>query len=118
MPSYLAVGRLTARDVVSKDHSGILFIAWRCLYAELVRGRIENVRPNIKNAYIRTLQMTHTPLVNYGEFWLKWVRKNRGTSKKSHIPEKHQDKKILKQNADGVYQINESIYAELNRLRQ
>ena len=118
MPSYLAVGRLTSQDVVSKDHSGILFIAWRCLYAELVRGRIENVRPNIKNAYIRTLQLTHTRLVNYSEFWLKWVRKNRGTSKKSHIPEKHQDKKILKHNADGVYQISGSIHAELNRLRQ
>ena len=42
-------------------------MAWRCLYAELVRGRVEDVKPVIKNAYRRTLIMLVTRLTAYGE---------------------------------------------------
>ena len=43
--ALLAVGRLSDTQVIDKNLSGILFLAWRCLYAELVRGRVENVTP-------------------------------------------------------------------------
>ena len=61
--------------------------------------------------------MTHTRLVAYGEKWLRWVRKNRGTSLKSYIPKRHQNKIIIKQEGDGTYEINQELYDELRRLR-
>ena len=51
--AFLTVGRLTDAKVVDKNQSGVLFLAWRCLYAELVRGRVENVAPNLEAAYRR-----------------------------------------------------------------
>ena len=117
LPSYLVVGRLSRREVVDKNHSGILFTAWRCLYAELISARLDNKTPNITNAYIRTLTLTHTRLVAYGERWLKWVRKNRETNHKSYIPTRHQDKKIINQDGDGNYRINALLYREIDRLR-
>ena len=86
------------------------------MYAELVSGRIDDKIPNITNAYKRCLLMTHTRLVAYGEKWLRWVRKNRGTALKSYIPEKHQNKIIIKQACDGSYEINQLLYSELKRL--
>ena len=77
--AFLAVGRLSDTHVVGKNQSGILFIAWRCLYAELVRGRVENVQPDLKAAYKRTIMMNISRLKYYGEEWLKWVRKNTHT---------------------------------------
>ena len=57
--AFLAVGRLSDTQVVGnrKNHSGILFLAWRCLYAERVRGRVENVTPDLKTAYKRVIMM-------------------------------------------------------------
>ena len=117
VPSFLAVGRRSPYRAVDKNHSGIVFLAWRCLYAELVSGRIDDKKPNITNAYKRCLLMTHTRLVAYGEKWLRWVRKNRGTSLKSYIPKRHQNKIIIKQEGDGKYTINQELYDELKRLR-
>ena len=114
--AFLAIGRRSPYRVISKNQSGIFFLAWRCLYAELVSGRIDDKIPNITNAYKRCLLMTHTRLVAYGEKWLRWVRKNRGTALKSYIPEKHQNKIIIKQACDGSYEINQLLYSELKRL--
>ena len=115
VPSFLLVGRITEAKVVCKNQAGILFIAWRCLYAELVRGRIENVRPDMNAALKRTLAMNITRLSAYGERWLKWVNKNRNTGNKSYIPERHQDKKVLRQQGRGSYEINQLLLDEYKR---
>ena len=113
--AFCALGRTDQHTVVDKNYSGVLFLAWRCLYAELVRGRVEDVKPVIKNAYRRTLIMLVTRLTAYGEKWLRWVRKNRETGNKSRIPKRHQDKKLIKQDVDGNYTINPRILAEIER---
>jgi hypothetical protein len=70
-PSFLAVGRLDENKAVGKNQSGILFISWRCLYAALVDGRIENKKPDLKAAYSRTLYLIIARITRYGEKWLK-----------------------------------------------
>ena len=114
--AFLTVGRLTDAKVVDKNQSGVLFLAWRCLYAELVRGRVENVAPNLESAYRRMLEMNISRLKAYGERWLKWVRKDRHTGNKSKIPERHQDKRVIRQDEDGIYRINQIFYDEYTRM--
>ena len=114
--AFLAVGRLSDTHVVGKNQAGILFIAWRCLYAELVRGRVENVQPDLKAAYKRTIMMNISRLKYYGEEWLKWVRKNTHTGNKSDIPERHQQKRVIRQDRHGKYEINQVFYDEYRRL--
>ena len=114
--AFLAVGRLSDTQVVGKNHSGILFLAWRCLYAELVRGRVENVTPDLKAAYKRVIMMNISRLQHYGEKWLRWARKNTHTGNNSCIPERHRHKQVLEQYAHGEYEINQIFYDEYARL--
>ena len=114
--AFLAVGRLSDTQVVGKNHSGILFLAWRCLYAELVRGRVENVTPDLKTAYKRVIMMNISRLQYYGEKWLRWARKNTHTGNNSCIPERHRHKQVLEQYAHGEYEINQIFYDEYARL--
>jgi len=62
--------------------------------------------------------MLHTRLTRYGEKWLRWVRKNRGTGNKSYIPKRHQDKKWIQQTDDGIYAIHPALYDEIRRARR
>ena len=117
LPSFLTLGRIDNRKVVDRNQAGILFLAWRCIYAEIIKGRADNVPPNARAAYLRTLLLLHTRLTNYGESWLLWVRKNRNTKNKSYIPRKHQNKMVILQDENGNYEINQDIYAEIDRLR-
>jgi len=114
--AFLAVGRLTDVKTVDKNQAGILFLAWRCLYAELVRGRVENVAPDLNAAYTRFIAMNISRLKAYGERWLRWVRKNKNTGNKSYIPERHQDKKVLRQSGGGKYVINPIFHDEYKRM--
>ena len=77
---------------------------------------MDNVAPNIEAAYRRMLEMNISRLKAYGERWLKWVRKNRHKGNKSKIPERHQDKRVIRQDKDGVYQINKIFYDEYTRM--
>ena len=103
--SFILLGRITAQKAISKFFSGVMFLAWRCLYAELVDAKINKARPNLKNAYKRMLVMNITRLTAYGEKWTKWVRKNRKTGNKSFIPEKHQNKHVIVSDQNANYTI-------------
>ena len=60
--------------------------------------------------------MNISRLKYYGEKWLKWVRKNTHTGNKSDIPERHQQKKGIRQDRHGKYEINQVFYDEYRRL--
>jgi hypothetical protein len=53
--------------VVGPEQSGLMFIAWRCLYAEVVRSRVDERPLDLTAAYKRTMQVTITRLKAYGE---------------------------------------------------
>ena len=114
--SFLAVGRLTDDKTVDKNQAGLLFLAWRCLYAELIRGRADDVIPNLDAAYTRLMAMNISRLKAYGERWLRWVRKNKNTGNRSYIPRKHQNKKVIQQDGAGNYLINQIFYDEYKRM--
>ena len=86
------------------------------IYAELVRGRVENLTPDLKTAYKRTIMMNISRLKYYRDKWLRWARKNTHTGKNSHIPDKHQHKQVLRQYAHGENEINYIFYDEYARL--
>ena len=71
----------------------------------------------LNKVYIRALNMTITRLTYYGEKWLKWVRKNHLTAKKSKIPRKHQNKIVITQKTRGEYRIHPELYNELRRMK-
>ena len=115
--SFLLVGRMTRTKAIPKYHSDIMFIAWRCLYAALVKKRLDGGRLHLQGAFKRTVILVRSRAVAYGESWQRWCRKNRNTYQKHIIPEKHRKKILLQQKADGSYTINPVIENTLNRLQ-
>ena len=43
LETFWLVGRLTDKKAVTPEQSGMMFIAWRCLYADIVRSRVDKV---------------------------------------------------------------------------
>ena len=65
--SFIAAGKVKGRKFIGEEGAGMMFLAWRCLYAEVVKARLEYKRLDLENAYKRAIQMTIiaplTPLV-------------------------------------------------------
>ena len=67
------------QKVVKPEQSGLMFIAWRCLYAAVVGSRVDDVPIDLQRAYKRTLQLTISRLRAYGEKWKLWCAIRIGT---------------------------------------
>ena len=103
--------------VITPDQAGLMFIAWRCLYAEIVGSRVDERPLKLEYAYKRTLQMCITRLRAYGEKWLLWSRKNQNTSMKSVIPVNKRDRTVIRQEMLGTYHIAQAFFDEHERMR-
>eukprot|EP00966_Prymnesium_polylepis_P132463 3062445-Prymnesium_polylepis.2 len=55
--AFVIAGRTGKGEIVDTEGAGIMFIAWRCLYAEVVGSRIENRRLRLETAYARMIRM-------------------------------------------------------------
>ena len=110
--AFWLLGRLTYKDVVSPAQAGIMFIAWRCLYAAIVHSRVDKTPLRLTSAYNRTLQMTITRLRAYGEFWRRWTRINHFTGNKSVFPENKRKRVVIKMAADSTYTIHYLLLQE------
>ena len=102
--------------VVTQEMAGLLYIAWRCLYAEIVASRVDQRPIKLEYAYKRTVQLCITRLTAYGEKWLAWVNRNRYTSNKSCIPLSKQNRTVIKQDGEGQYTIHSAFSSEMTRL--
>ena len=57
---------------VDKEEAAMIFWAWRNLYAEVTRARIEGKQLNLKTAYANFVRMAFTRVVAYGAKWYRW----------------------------------------------
>ena len=75
---------------------GVVFLAWRCLYAEVVDARIHNRKLQLHKTLLRTMRMLISRLLANGHKWHKWystTRYHRPTRVKK-FPKRYQ-KRIL-----------------------
>ena len=111
LTAFLILGRIRERKYIDNHRASLLFIAWRCLYAEIISCRFDNSRFDLERARKRSLVMLHSRATAYGEKWRLWVRRNWHTSNKHIVPERHRKKIFVDSDAEGNY----SISAELLR---
>ena len=116
--AFWLLGRLNARKVVDPNQAGMMFIAWRCLYAEIVHSRVDQVPMRVERAYNRMWQMVITRLKAEGEKWNLWHRRNRHSGKKSWFPKKYQQKIVMKFTDTAEYTINPRILREYESTRR
>ena len=116
--TYTILGQIEFTKHVDKEEAGILFLAWRCLYAEIVRARIESTTLNLHKALARTLQLTISRLKANGTYWQKWYNKTKGTTHPKKFPKKYQNRKLLKTNDIAQFKINPILIQKLHTIRQ
>ena len=107
--AFITLGRIDKDTVIDKYMAGVMFLAWRCLYAELTRARIDKGSPDLQAALRRTGNMTITRLTAYGAYWKRWSKQRTWTSKGSITALSLRDQKIFKMNNIGEYEIHEAI---------
>ena len=61
--AFLVLGRINADSVIDTHLTGVMLLAWRCLYAEITRVRIYKENPDIGAALVRTGAMCITRVV-------------------------------------------------------
>ena len=113
-PEFLILGILPNNKIIGKAQAGIMFLAWRCCYAEIVGSRIEDRRQNWRAVFKRLLGMIISRLKAYGLKWYRWHSKRRFNKKqkKKIIPIKYRDRKLITSDAIGNYKINQILITE------
>jgi hypothetical protein len=79
--------RVSDTEVVDTEQADLIFLAWRCLYAELVHARIEKARVQLHRALARTISMLISRVTAVGETWKHWVHTRTRTTKTSVGPQ-------------------------------
>ena len=112
---WIATGSYSTRQdgklnkVVSPNYAIYWDLGGWCLYAAIVKSRIEQQTLNLEKALARTIAMIISRLRAYGGRWHEWVRNTEFQTKPKIIGEKHQRKRLINQNPDGPYQIHEEL---------
>ena len=95
---------------MNKNFTGIIFIAWRCLYAEITAAHIEDAAACLPRALARTLSMTVTRLNSWGEFWKSWVAIGQFLNPPRVIAERYRKCQVLTHEEDGSYTESTKTY--------
>ena len=106
---FIATMALSRDTVISRHHSVIWYLGWRCLYAEIVHSRVEGMTLDLERALKRFVSMLIGRLRAYGRKWADWVVASRKRANPNGISEKHRDKKLIEQDVDGSYEIHPAI---------
>ena len=115
---FRVLGIMSGNETVDKEGAGLLALAWRCMYAEIVRARVEDTEPLLEKALKRTVSMMIGRVKAYGEKWRRWHLRNRNTTRNNIIPLRHRNYKMIEVEQDGTYCVAEELTAFLEELEQ
>ena len=86
------------------------------MYAAMVQSRLDAKPIDLEKALRRTVAIIIGRLRAYGKRWKRWVhtgrfrRNEKGAVEPRVIPQKHRDKKVIRQRADGEYEISGALW--------
>ena len=86
-------------------------MAWRSLYAEAVRARMDDVALNLKQAVRIWARLTLSRVKAYGAKWYKWYVGQRlwQQSKSKVIPEEYRKYTLIEFGPQGDYYISSKL---------
>jgi hypothetical protein len=108
--TFLATTAINTDKVISKYHSVIWYLGWRCLYAATVESRIDKVPLDLEKALKRCVAMLIGRLRAFGKRWKDWVHSGIQHRQTKIIPLKHRNKELMTQDEYGEYTIHPAIW--------
>jgi hypothetical protein len=100
------------------EEAGIVCIAWRALYAEIVKRRLEGGALNLKEARYKTWRMVLARVKAYGARWRKWYRRQQGHTHPKTFPQAHQQHALIELDDHANFEINDKLPALVKRCRE
>ena len=107
--AILLTRRYTNTSVAPEEVIGIFSIAWRCLYAEITKTRLENHILSLKNAKRRAVCLLHSRLTAYGKLCRDFSSERQHTGRKFLLPKKLSERTLIKVKRNGEYHIHHNI---------
>ena len=101
---------------VDKEEAAMIFWAWRNLYAEVTRARIEGKQLDLETAYKNFVRMTFTRIVAYGAKWYRWFSRQRYKARAKAIPIRFRERKLITSEATAEYSLAAPLQLEYKRL--
>jgi hypothetical protein len=101
---------------VDKEEAAMIFWAWRNLYAEVTRARIEGKQLNLKTAYANFVRMAFTRVVAYGAKWYRWYSRQHYRTKAKSVPIRFRERKLIDSEATAEYTIAAPLQLEYRLL--
>ena len=119
-PRFWITGERSDGKYIDLEGAGILFLAWRCLYAETVRARTNNEQLNLKHAYARVILMSISRLKAQGQKWYRWYSRTRGISehKLKPFPRRYRKRRLMTTTATAEYEISDVLLRESDSVKQ
>ena len=116
---FILLGKINRRAYVDQEEAGVLFLAWRCIYAEVVTARLEDKILNLKRAYARCVRLLVSRLKANGLKWYLWFSRTRGIQPKKVklFPLRYRKRKLITTTAHAEYTINPTLLAEIDQLQ-
>ena len=93
-------------------------MAWRCLYAQSVKAKLEGGNLNLEEAVYKTLRLTLARVIAHGNKWRNWYRRQAGHTTPKMFPEKHQKKTLITFDDSARYIVSEKLKAEVSNARK
>ena len=120
VPLFILTGQLETRVPtegrvmrVPDELAGVMFIAHRCLYAEITGARLEGHTVNLDRAYNRAISMALSRTRAVAEGWRKWVEDGDMAGGATRIiAERHRNRMILTYEPDGQYEVHAALIEE------
>jgi hypothetical protein len=101
---------------VDKEEAAMIFWAWRNLYAEVTRARVEGKQLNLKTAYANFVRMAFTRVVAYGAKWYRWYSRQHYKTKAKSIPIRFRERKLIDSEATAEYSLAAPLQLEYRLL--
>ena len=108
-PIFIILGITEMNGIACKEGAAILAIAWRCLYAEITRARIEDTTLDLNKALRRTFALLISRVKAYGEKWKLWYNKQRMQAHARIIAAKYRQLALIDQDEEGKYTVANAL---------
>ena len=117
--AFWLVGRIGRNEYVDREMAGMIFIAWRCLYAEVVGARMDDARLNLKRTYARFVGLVISRLQAHGVRWYQWHSRIRliQPSKRKIVQKRYQKRKLMTTKPNAEFAINNILLTEYDRIK-
>ena len=110
----------TTGKLADNETAGIIFLAWRCLYAAVTKARVNDKPLNMEAAYARLILLIISRLKAQGQKWYRWYSRTRGISSKKvkAFPKRYRKRKLIQTTADASYTINAALFKEYENVKK